>query len=135
MRDEHGFGYALPGPFFNPADMQREHRERGGYYFEPDTIRYFKGRTHAVVCGAILIDSVRYDNEPRQYRLTVMTEGRGMARIPCPRTGATTFDTLDKARRAAERVCKSCNVPAWYVAKDKLPREWQAVAAPESVTV
>lgn len=134
MRDEHGFGYDLPGPFSDATSIMREHRERGGYYFEPETMRYFRARCHRVVAGAILIDSIRHDDDARVYRLTVMTEGRGMSRIPDPRDGATTFDTLDKARRAAERVCKACGVPSWYRSANKLPRDWAYVADPESVT-
>jgi len=130
LLDEHGFAYDLPGGFDDVADLKREHRQRGGFYFEGDTMRLFNARTHEVIAGAILIDSVKHGDSPRSYRMTIMQHGRGMARIKDPRDGATEFTSLAGARQAAQRVCVDCGVGAWDVDNTKRPGDWGEVTLP-----
>ena len=124
LQDEHGLAYELPGCFHNVGEFKREHRQRGGFYFEADTVSYFKARVHEVIAGAILIDSVKHDDNPRSYRMTVMQHGRGMARIEDPKDGATEFTSLASAMQAAQRVCVECGVGAWEVDNTKRPADW-----------
>jgi hypothetical protein len=132
LLDEHGFAYDLPGGFHDVGEFKREHRQRGGFYFEGDTVCYFKARTHEVIAGAILIDSVKHDDNPRSYRMTIMQHGRGMARIKDPRDGATEFTSLASARQAAQRVCVDCGVGAWDVDNTKRPGDWGEIRITES---
>lgn len=129
MHDEHGNAYTLPGPFHDVRDIEREHRSRGGFYF--DSGPAFAARFHEVVAGAVMIDSTRdtWHGGSREYRLTVIQHGRGMARIPDPETGAVKFATLRQARAAAKRVCDACGVKPWEVDHDGRPWEWKPVSA------
>lgn len=128
MIDEHGESYALPGPFYSSRDMQDEHRRRGGFYFESGPS--FAARYHDLIAGAILVDSVRdtYTNAPREYRLTVLSDGRGVAHVPDPLTGAVKFATLRQARAAARRVCDSVGVPTWAHDATMRESEWGTVS-------
>lgn len=131
MRDEYGNAYQLPGPFDSIRAMETETHRRGGFYFAPDTVRFFSARTHELYAGALLIDSVRdtWTDRAREYRLTVLCDGGGMAHVPDPRDGAITFATLRQARAAALRVCESCGVSRYDVNREMREAEWGPVSA------
>jgi len=129
MRDEYGKAYTLPGPFYDVRAFIAEAKRRGTHYFDAETTRYFAGRYHRVISGAILVDSVKHETYPREYRLTVMDSRGHMAHVADPRSGALSFATLRQALRAAERVAESCGADPWKVGNSMAEREWGDVSA------
>ena len=126
MRDEYGKAYTLPGPFYDVRAFIAEAKRRGAHYFDADTTRYFAGRYHRVIAGAIMVDSVKREDYPRQYRLSVMDSRGHVAHVADPRSGALSFATLRQAVRAAERVAESCGADPWKVAGGSDAPLWES---------
>ena len=125
IRDEHGNTYAAPGPFWNLDQIKREHRDRGGYYFETDTNRFFRARyAPEVYAGCMFIDSVRGPGMPREYRVKIIGTGRSV------NTVAEGFATLRAARDHAVALCDAAGITPHDVANGLGPwaqREWGSV--------
>lgn len=122
IRDEYGHTYQLPGPFYSLDDIRREHRERGGYYFETDTARFFRARySDDVYAGAMFVDSVRGPGMPREYRVKIIGTGRSINTV---REG---FATLAAARAAALAVCEAAGIAGPDVDRNRAAHEWGSV--------
>ena len=105
IRDEYGHTYPAPGPFRDLDHIRREHRHRGGYYFEADTGRFFRARyAPEVYAGCMFVDSVRGPGMPREYRVKIIGTGRSV------NTVAEGFATLEAARNHARKVCEAAGV-------------------------
>lgn len=105
IRDEYGNAYPAPGPFRDLDHIRREHRDRGGYYFDTDTSRLFRARyAPEVYAGCMFVDSVRGPGMEREYRVKIIGTGRSV------NTVADGFATLAAARAAAVKVCKDAGV-------------------------
>lgn len=123
IRDEHGNAYPAPGPFYSLDEIRREHRRRGGYYFEADTGRFFRARyAPEVYAGCMFVDSVRAPGMPREYRVKIIGSGRSI------NTVAEGFETLGAAREAAVRICYDAGIvhPA-KVNRDTPPAKWGSI--------
>lgn len=122
IRDEYGHAYPAPGPFWNLDEIKREHRSRGGYYFDTDTSRLFRARyAPEVYAGCMFVDSVRGPGMEREYRVKIIGTGRSV------NTVADGFATLAAARAAAEKVCEESNVAGPDVDQDRIAHEWGSV--------
>jgi hypothetical protein len=105
ISDDRGREYQLPGPFYTLDQIKREHKARGGHYFDPDTNRFFAARySDDVIAGAIFVDSVRGPGMDREYRVKIIGSGRSIGTI---REG---FSTLAGAKAWAVKVCDEAGV-------------------------
>lgn len=122
IRDEYGNTYPAPGPFWNLDEIKREHRSRGGYYFEADTGRFFRARyAPEVYAGCMFVDSVRGPGMPREYRVKIIGTGRSV------NTVAEGFATLAAARAAAVKICEAAGVAGADVDQGRIAHEWGSV--------
>lgn len=122
IRDEYGNAYPAPGPFWNLDQIRREHRDRGGYYFDTDTARFFRARyAPEVYAGCMFVDSVRGPGMEREYRVKIIGTGRSV------NTVADGFATLAAARAAAIKVCEGAGVIFADVDRDGDPSTWGSV--------
>ena len=122
IRDEYGNTYPAPGPGWKLAERKREHRSRGGYYFEADTGRFFRARyAPEVYAGCMFVDSVRGPGMQREYRVKIIGTGRSV------NTVADGFATLAAARAAADQICEDAGLCGPDVDQDRIAHEWGSV--------
>ena len=118
ITDEHGNTYQAPGPFRDLDHIRREHRDRGGHYFDTDTNRFFRARyAPEVYAGCMFVDSVRGPGMPREYRVKIIGTGRAI------NTVKDGFTTLAAARAWAVRVADLAGV----LPSDSGAHDWGSV--------
>ena len=119
--DEHGRAYAMPGPYAGVEHVKELHARRGGHYFEDDTMRFFSGRVDPHLYGGrIFIDSVRYANDGREYRASVLDlDSRSVSRVRGLDGHPIEGRKLDHVRRDVRALLDSVGVSEW--AHDRCP--------------